>query len=264
MTLPIVLLHGIRLSRTMWQPVQDRLHHPAHAIDLPGHGTRRGERFTLDAATQAVADAIDAAGGQALVAGLSMGGYVAIATAERFPERVAGLVAIGCTARNSAMNRAFRAAAGLAGRFPRQADKLSAVAFRYALPSEAAQAVFDGGFACAAMPDVVHAIAAHDQLAALRAYPGKVWLINGDRDPFRADEQTFLTACRDGQIVHLPRTGHVTTLADPDRLARLLDHAAGSIQAMPSRRSGLVLNAGHGADHRTRVHDPRLHHHGAA
>lgn len=118
MTLPIVLLHGIRLSRTMWQPVQDRLHHPAHAIDLPGHGTRRGERFTLDAATQAVADAIDAAGGQALVAGLSMGGYVAIATAERFPERVAGLVAIGCTARNSAMNRAFRAAAGLAGRFP--------------------------------------------------------------------------------------------------------------------------------------------------
>lgn len=228
MSLPIVLLHGIRISRTMWQPVQNRLDHPAYAVDLPGHGTRRGERFTLDAAAQAVADAIDAAGGRALVAGLSMGGYVAIAAAERFPERVAGLVAIGCTARNAAMSWAYLVVAGLAGRFHRQTDKLSAVGFRWALPPESAQAVIDGGFACEAMPDVVRAIAEHDQLAALRAYPGKVWLVNGDRDPFRVDEQRFLAACREGRIVHLPRTGHVTTLADPDRLARLLDEAAGS------------------------------------
>lgn len=132
------------------------------------------------------------------------------------------------------MNWAFRAAAGLAGRFHRLADKLSAVGFPRALPPEAAQAVIDGGFACAAMPDVVRAIAEHDQIAALRAYPGKVWLVNGDRDPFRADEQTFLAACRDGRIVHVPRTGHVTTLADPDRLARLLDDAAGSIHTVTS------------------------------
>lgn len=132
------------------------------------------------------------------------------------------------------MNWAFRAAAGLAGRFHRLADKLSAVGFPRALPPEAAQAVIDGGFACASMPDVVRAIAGHDQIAALRAYPGKVWLVNGDRDPFRADEQTFLAACRDGRIVHMPRTGHVTTLADPDRLARLLDDAAGSIHTVTS------------------------------
>jgi pimeloyl-ACP methyl ester carboxylesterase len=234
MSLPIVLLHGIRVSRTMWRPVEDRLDHPSYAVDLPGHGTRRGERFTLDAATQAVADAIDAVGGRALVAGLSMGGYVAIAAAERFPERVAGLVAIGCTAHRTAMFWAYRVAAGLAGRLPRQADKLSAFGFWRALPPDAAQAVLDGGFACEAMSDVVRAIAGHDQLAALRAYPGKVWLVNGERDPFRADERMFLAACRDGRLVHLPRTGHVTALADPDRLARLLDDAAGSVQAMPA------------------------------
>ena len=46
------------------------------------------------------------------------------------------------------------------------------------------------------------------------------------RDPFRVNERAFLAACREGRLIHLPRTGHVTTLADPQRLARLLDAAA--------------------------------------
>jgi len=226
MTLPIVLIHGIRLSGTMWDPVRSRLTHPAYAVDLPGHGRRRGEPFTLQAATQAVADAVDAAGGRALVAGLSLGGYTGIATAERFPERVAGLVAMGCTSRSTAMMRLYRAAAALAGRYPEQANAFSAWALRRALPPEVANATLAGGLSCEVMPAAVAAIAGHDQLAALRAYPGLVWLVNGGRDPFRVNERAFLAACREGRLIHLPRTGHVTTLADPQRLARLIDEAA--------------------------------------
>jgi pimeloyl-ACP methyl ester carboxylesterase len=235
MSLPIILLHGIRVSRTMWQPVLDRLSRPAYAVDLPGHGPRRDERFTIDTAVTAVAQAIDEAGGRALVAGHSMGGYVGIAAAERLPDRVAGLVAIGCTSRSRAMIWAYRTVAGLAARFPQQADRLSARSFRRALPPDAADAVLAGGFTCQTMPDVVRAIAGHDQIAALRAYPGMVWLVNGDRDPFRADEPTFLAACRDGRVVRLPRVGHITALADPDRLARLLEDATLEIEARNGR-----------------------------
>ncbi|TDC85418.1 hypothetical protein E1193_02785 [Micromonospora sp. KC606] len=85
------------------------------------------------------------------------------------------------------------------------------------------------------MPDVVRAIAGHDPIAALRAYPGMVWLVNGDRDPFRAAEPTFLAACRDGRVVRLPRAGHITALANPDRLARLLEDAALEIEARNGR-----------------------------
>jgi pimeloyl-ACP methyl ester carboxylesterase len=232
MTLPVVLVHGIRVSGTMWDPVISQLNRPAIAVDLPGHGTCRAERFTMDAATRTVAAAIDRLGGSALVAGLSLGGYVAIATAGRFPRRVAGLVAMGCSTANTAsMAWVYRTAAALAGRFPEYANRLSAYGFRRALPKPVADAVLAGGVACEVMPEVVAALTAHDHLGALAAYPRPVWLVNGSRDPFRSDERAFLAACHDGRLIRLPRTGHVTTLADPTRLARLLEHAATNLAA---------------------------------
>jgi pimeloyl-ACP methyl ester carboxylesterase len=231
MTLPVVLVHGIRVSGTMWDPVISQLNRPTIAVDLPGHGTHRAERFTMDAATRTVAAAIDRLGGSALVAGLSLGGYVAIATAGRFPRRVAGLVAMGCTANTASMAWVYRTAAALAGRFPEYANRLSAYGFRRALPKPVADAVLAGGVACQVMPEVVAALTAHDHLGALAAYPRPVWLVNGSRDPFRSDERAFLAACHDGRLIRLPRTGHVTTLADPTRLARLLEHAATNLAA---------------------------------
>ncbi|MFG2099796.1 alpha/beta fold hydrolase [Micromonospora echinaurantiaca] len=226
MVLPVVLVHGIRVSRTMWEPVVSQLDRPAYAVDLPGHGARRGEPFTMAAATEAVAAAVDHVGGRALVAGLSLGGFAGIAAAGRFPERVAGLVAMGCTARPTRLVGLYRGAAALAARFPEQANHLSGYAFRRALPRPAADAVLAGGLSSEVMPAVVAAVAGHDQLGALAAYPGPVWLVNGDRDPFRADERSYLAACRDGRLIRLPRTGHVTVLADPVRLARLIEDAA--------------------------------------
>ncbi|WP_449061068.1 alpha/beta fold hydrolase [Planomonospora algeriensis] len=111
---PIVFVHGIRVSATMWDPVRSRLDRPSAAVDLPGHGSRRGEPFTMEAAARAVADGIEGVagpGGRAVVAGLSLGGYVGIAAAERFPDRVAGLVAMGCTASPGRRAGIYRSAA---------------------------------------------------------------------------------------------------------------------------------------------------------
>ncbi|MEV7005837.1 alpha/beta hydrolase [Streptosporangium sp. NPDC051022] len=237
---PIVFVHGIRVSATMWEPVISHLDRPATAVDLPGHGTRRGEPFSMEGATSAVAAAVDSLGGRALVVGLSLGGYVGIATAERFPDKVAGLVAMGCTARNAPAVRAYRLIASLAARNPSLADRISSRALRRLLPGQVGAAMVAGGLSCEVMPQAVAAVAEHDQLAALAAYPGRVWLVNGTLDPFRTDERAFLRACGNGRLILIPGRGHLGVMAAPGSLARLVgdlaDQVAGARDGLPVPR----------------------------
>ncbi|WP_443074181.1 alpha/beta fold hydrolase [Streptomyces sp. NBC_01456] len=68
----------------MWRPVIQAIgkDHPTAAPDLPGHGSRRGEPFSIAGAVAAVTDTIDELGGRALLVGLSLGGIVATARRE--------------------------------------------------------------------------------------------------------------------------------------------------------------------------------------
>lgn len=227
MSLPVVFVHGIRLSGTMWSPVRALLRAPSAAPDLPGHGRRRGLPYDTEAACDVVAETIAGLGGRALVVGLSLGGYVGIATAARHPDLVAGLVAMGCTARpDGPMADVYRLAGRLAARNPALADRVSRFALRRMLPGAAGDAMIEGGLSSEVVASVVAAVTAEDPLASLAAYPGRVWLVNGARDRFRADELAFLRACADGSLTHIQGRGHLTVLADPARLARFIDKAA--------------------------------------
>ncbi|MFE2227715.1 alpha/beta fold hydrolase [Streptomyces kronopolitis] len=235
--LPIVFVHGLRVSGTMWRPVIHAIgpDHPTAAPDLPGHGSRRGEPFSMAGAVAAVADTIDQLGGRALLVGLSLGGFVATATAGAHPERVLGLVAMGCSTRPSGLfAAAYRAASRLAARHPQGADRLSAFAFRRTLPGPPGEALAAGGLSSRNASSVLTAVCETDTLASLSAYPGPVWLVNGERDHFRRDERQFLAACRDGRLLLLPRCGHLTGLADTKALAGLVRDAAAVVTARTS------------------------------
>lgn len=232
--LPIVFVHGLRVSGTMWRPVIQAIgkDHPTAAPDLPGHGSRRGEPFRMAGAVAAVVDAIDQLGGRALLVGLSLGGFVATATAGAHPERVLGLVAMGCSTRPSGLFAAtYRGASRLAAAHPRGADRLSSFAFRRALPGPAGEALVAGGLSSGNASRVVTAVCGTDPLASLSAYSGPVWLVNGERDHLRRDERRFLAACRDGRLLLLPRCGHLTGLADTRALAALVRDAAAVVTA---------------------------------
>jgi 3-oxoadipate enol-lactonase len=95
--LPVVLLHAFPLDREMWRGQLDALADIARvfAIDFPGFGGSKSEKpLDIEDAGDLVADFLDAVGvkGRAVVGGLSMGGYVALAFARRHPERLAGLI----------------------------------------------------------------------------------------------------------------------------------------------------------------------------
>ena len=75
----IVFVHGTHVDRASWGAVVAELggRLPVRHVDLPGHGARSDEEFTLDAAADVVLDAaIDGAGSRpSVVVRLSLGGY---------------------------------------------------------------------------------------------------------------------------------------------------------------------------------------------
>lgn len=90
MTTPIVLLHGFPLDKRMWEAESDL----GIAIDLRGFGSRKGNLVrTIDAFASDVLAELDARKiDRAVVCGLSMGGYIALAMHRQQPARIAGLV----------------------------------------------------------------------------------------------------------------------------------------------------------------------------
>jgi len=220
----VVLVHGVRTSHTMWRPqllALERAGVPAAAVDLPGHGTRSAERFTVDGAVAAVADAVVGLGGRALVVGLSLGGYVGIAHAARHPGQVAGLVAAGCcTQPRRLLVAAWAAAARAIGRLPDGGSWLNDTAARRLVGAQGAADLGAGGFALGVMADVLREVGALDPVADLGQVEAPVWLVNGRFDHFRADERRYLAACRDGRLVVVPGATHLVSVVAPVRFTR--------------------------------------------
>lgn len=96
----LVLLHGWGLNSRIWDAVAQRLKltHRVHRIDLPGHGSSewRGELRHLDDWVRSVAPYVPR---DAVVAGWSLGGLLALRLALLSPERIARLVLISTTPR---------------------------------------------------------------------------------------------------------------------------------------------------------------------
>jgi 3-oxoadipate enol-lactonase len=94
---PVVLLHAFPLNRAMWLPQMSALalHARAIAVDLRGHGESEPSSgpYTMDDLADDVGRLLEALSiPRAVVAGLSMGGYVSFAFYRRYPDRVRGLV----------------------------------------------------------------------------------------------------------------------------------------------------------------------------
>lgn len=109
----VVLLHGYFESLAVWEEFvplfKDRVR--VITLDLPGHGISevRGEIHTMEYLADTVAAAMEHLGiGRYAVVGHSMGGYVALSLAERYADRLDGVVLLSSTPSADSMEKCDR------------------------------------------------------------------------------------------------------------------------------------------------------------
>jgi pimeloyl-ACP methyl ester carboxylesterase len=99
----VVLLHGFLEDSSIWQELATDLSkgYRVIAIDLPGHGQSDsyGYIHEMEMMAKGVKEVLDFLGlWRVAIIGHSMGGYVALAFAEQFPEMLRGMVLFHSTA----------------------------------------------------------------------------------------------------------------------------------------------------------------------
>jgi pimeloyl-ACP methyl ester carboxylesterase len=202
---PIVLVHGTRTSSRIWDDQVRALAqegHPALAIDLPGHGSRSGERFTFAGALAAIDAAVAACPAPPLLVGLSLGGYLSLAYAARSPRGLAGVLLAGCSTeiRGKPLSTYGRASGSLV------------------------RALRRGRGTWHVVTDMLAAMHGYSPLADLRRVALPVWLVNGARDPLRFGARGFLGAHPGARQWVVPGAGHDVNSHAPVAFNRILLH----------------------------------------
>ncbi|MDH3305912.1 MAG: alpha/beta hydrolase [Acidimicrobiia bacterium] len=217
----VLLLHGAGSSRLMWIPQLERLSDEFRvvAIDLPGHGSRRDEAFTVEASVGAAAGWVSSSGaGPVLAVGLSAGGYVALALADQQPDLVAGMVLSGSSAAYTGWGglstRLYGVAVGLIGK--RIGAKMDSSLRDVVGEPLASQILAEPGSPKAA-GQALRNIPGRDYRGMAARFQGPVLVLNGERDSVNRDEQDDLLAVlQDGRLQIVDDGGHACSMTRPD------------------------------------------------
>ncbi|MFF2632029.1 alpha/beta fold hydrolase [Microbacterium sp. NPDC058021] len=237
MTVQVVLVHGIRTSASMWRAQVAALTGqgvPAHAVDLPGHGTRMAETFTLDGAFATIDEAVrDAATrGPVLLVGHSMGGLLATEYAGREQRPpLAGLIGASCTAIPRGVGlAAYRLIARGFDALPGRGMWFTQRMLARTLPEETRADFGAGGYAFDAQDVAMRSLSVLDLLTALRRIDVPTWFVNGQYDQLRVNERLFVGLVPGAELIVVPRTTHLVTAMRPDVFNAVLRLAIATIE----------------------------------
>jgi pimeloyl-ACP methyl ester carboxylesterase len=235
---PLVLLHAFPLDRSMWRRVRDLLAPEWRLVlvDLPGLGESPlpDDAPSLAVSADGVAAVLDRLGvPRAVLAGVSMGGYVAMEFLRRHRDRLAGLVLIDTKA--EADDEAARAGrqlvaeevlgpagtAAIAG-MPEVLLGETARRTRADLVAEVTSAVATAPPAAVAWSQLAMA-QRPDSSEDLRSLAGAVpvGVVVGEEDtlsPVAAAQA--MTVAAEATLTVVPRAGHLAAVEEPAAVAR--------------------------------------------
>lgn len=224
----ILFLHGGVINRHMWVPVMGHLdsRYDTIAIDLPGHGDFADRRFTVDDSVRLVAQTLDNTQvGRAVLAGLSLGGYVAQAFTAEHPDRVSGLILSGATVRYTGWDGiSTRAYGTLFPLMARPARSAFAKKMSEDLGEAVAGPILGAGLSMKGGAQALRRLPGTDWAKEMIGYGGPIVLANGERDKSnRESEELFREHHPDARSVIIEDSGHACALQQPVAFARVVD-----------------------------------------
>lgn len=206
----IILIHGATLNGASWAPVRRELEPDFNVVapDLPGHGARCGEKFTLDGAIAAVLAAVGSvAPAPVILVGDSLGAYTAQAAAAQVPqEQLRGLVLGGASQDFSGprlwpyllKGMLFKLIFALRDEQQIVADKMPGLlSSDFGMEPADVKATMDAGMSLAVFPQALkelHNVGFRKKMAAITQ---PILFVNGDRDTFHTSgEKTYGAAAQ--------------------------------------------------------------------
>ncbi|MEO7751851.1 MAG: alpha/beta hydrolase [Terracoccus sp.] len=218
----LVLVHGSRLSSTQWAPQLPLLRGRVGVtlVDLPGHGARADEDFTLERCAEVIDETVRAHVAPVLV-GHSLGGYAAMAYAAHHPSALVGLVLADCSTSPTGAGAAlYRGVARLTDRIgPARMTRVNDRVLHRLYPPERVDPVIAGGYYFTPTAAAWGEVMTHCRPSMLRELTCPVLLLNGQFDQFRLGTRAFVRAGSDVRVEVVRRAGHLSNLDQPRAFA---------------------------------------------
>jgi pimeloyl-ACP methyl ester carboxylesterase len=230
---PLVLIHGYPLDHSIWSDVVPLLENDFDLIlpDVRGFGESATVEtpYSMTDIAADLAAILDSLGiEKAVFAGHSMGGYVALAFAKAFPDRVSGLSLVSSQAMGDTTERKegrYKTAADVSEKgvgivAAAMTDKLS--------PNQRVRDVVRaliGKQSISGVAGALKAMAEREDLTSfLASFKLPLVLVHGDADELipvdRAREIKALVPA--AHLVELPGAGHMPMMEQPERTAEAL------------------------------------------
>ena len=238
-----------RLTGAQWAAQADALEREFHCLapDLPGHGTPRPTPFTLDGAAdrrRRRSIATEAHDGRAVLVGLSLGGYVAMAVAARLARAGRGPRHLPAPPPSRSASRSlffrglawavFRLRTARLARPPAPGTSGGAIRTAIADPIVAGGFSFRGGAARRSGRS-----SGAVQAAPRRAIRGPSLLVNGEYDLFfRLGERSFADVAADPRRVVIRRASHLANLDQPEAFTAVVRRFARSLPPAAETAAG--------------------------
>ena len=225
-----ILLHGTCFNGGQWQLYKELLAGAADvcAPDLPGHGARAGEPFSMAAARRVVHEAVRAAGGSrpVILGGHSLGGFVAMNYAALHHRRLAGLALMGsATEPRCRAAASFRAVARLwEAMGAERVRQLHEQTVGRRADARVWGAITERGEQFGAVRAAWWQVMALSGSWQLRRVSCPVLVLGGRQDALHLQARRFAAAAPQGKAITAPWRGHLWSLTHPAEVASHLRH----------------------------------------